>query len=177
MKGSPGNIDALEIALLADHPDLIPVLARWHWNEWGHADPGGSAEAWAEGLRLRSGREGIPITWVGFLSGKPVGSVALTADDMSDRPELRPWLSGLFVVAELRWRGIGTALSLHLERQAVRLGVVEVYLHTSTAEAFYARLGYRVLERAFYEGENVAVMAKTLVTSSSSSASAILDSP
>jgi hypothetical protein len=44
------TVARVEIVPLADVPDLIPVVARWHWNEWGAGDPTGSlgwVDRWA----------------------------------------------------------------------------------------------------------------------------------
>jgi len=152
----------LRIEPLGDHPELVERVARWHWDEWGHDDPGGSAEAWADGLRRRSGRRSIPITWVALLGEEPVGSVALIDLDMYTHPELRPWLSGLFVAPGHRSRAIGTALVGHCEREAARLGVARLHLYT-TREDFYRRLGYEVAARERYGRDEVAIMAKDLV--------------
>ena len=158
--------ELLRIEPLADHPGLIEVVARWHWNEWGNADPDGSLDSWIDGLRSRSGRERVPISWVGLKRLEPVGSVALIDNDMSTRPDLGPWLSGLYVVPELRRQGIGTALTRHCEREAFRLGARRLYLYSSVAEWFYRRLDYVVVDRDRYEQENVAVMVKALAQSS-----------
>jgi hypothetical protein len=48
----------MRIESIADHLDLIEIIARWHWEEWGYADPGGSLASWTAGLRART-------TWAG----------------------------------------------------------------------------------------------------------------
>ena len=42
--------------MLADHPEAVSTIGRWHWDEWGHADPSGSLETWNEALRGRAQR-------------------------------------------------------------------------------------------------------------------------
>jgi GNAT superfamily N-acetyltransferase len=156
-------VSEAEIVLLADRPELIPVVGRWHWDQWGDEDPDGSAESWIEGLRRRSGRDRIPISWAAVLGGEPVGSVALIAGDMTSRPELGPWVSGLYVVPECRRRGIGGLLNDHCEAAAAALGVPTLYLHT-IVEAFYERRGWRVLSHEPYGRERVALMTKDLAS-------------
>jgi predicted N-acetyltransferase YhbS len=152
----------LRIVPLADRSDLTDAVARWHWDEWGHEDPHGSLESWTEGLRRRSGRDRIPISWVALLGNEPIGSVALIDCDMATHPELWPWLSGLFVVPGSRVGGVGSALTAHCESAAAELGVRVLYLYTTTAEAFYRRRGWEVVGREVYGAEEVAVMSKRL---------------
>lgn len=150
------------IVPLADRMDLVPVVARWHWEEWGSGDPGGSLSRWTEGLAKRSLRETIPVTWVALLEGKPVGSVALVESDMGTHPELSPWLSGLFVLPDHRHKGVATALTAECERTAARLGVETLYLYTDKAQSFYEERGWRPMTRERYEGAMKTVMTKRL---------------
>jgi hypothetical protein len=39
-----------EVSALSDYPEFVPVVARWHWQEWGHTDPGGTLAVWTAGL-------------------------------------------------------------------------------------------------------------------------------
>jgi hypothetical protein len=32
----------MQIESIADHLDWVPVIAGWHWHEWGDTDPLGS---------------------------------------------------------------------------------------------------------------------------------------
>ena len=56
-------------------------------------------------------------------------------------------LRSLAVAPAERGRGLGIELTRSLERRARRLGIAQLYLLTTTAEAFFARLGYRVIPR------------------------------
>jgi predicted N-acetyltransferase YhbS len=152
----------LRIEPLAHHLDLASLVARWHWDEWGRADPLGSAERWADRLRQRANPERIPITWVAFYQGVPIGSVALIENDMAARADLSPWMSGLFVVPAYRQRGIGNSLVRYCENAAQGLDVDPLFLYASSGEKFFLRLGYQVLERTFWEGEDVAILSKRL---------------
>jgi len=156
----------MSILSMADRVELIPVVARWHWDEWGGGDPGGSLEAWTQGLRRRLQRDRIPMGWVAMLGREPVGSVALIDHDMATHRELSPWLSGLFVVPDRRAEGVGSALTAHCEAAAAELGVGFLYLYASTAEDFYRRRGWEVVAREPYDREEVAVMVKDVGGSS-----------
>jgi GNAT superfamily N-acetyltransferase len=148
----------MRIEPIADHPHLIDTIARWHWDEWGHVDPEGSAESWAEGLRERTHRDRVPATYVALDGDVPLGSATLVDNDMSTRPDLWPWLAGVYVRPERRGQGVGSALVLHAVRSAAGMGVEKLYLYTGGARGFYEKLGWRHIGDEFYEGRVVAVM-------------------
>jgi len=70
---------------------------------------------------------------VGVVGLEPLGEVGL--------------LRSAAVAADERGRGLGVALARALEQRARDLGVRRLYLLTTTAEAFFGKLGYRVIPR------------------------------
>ena len=152
----------MRVANAADYPAFVDAVAKWHWDEWGHADPTGSLETWTSSLRRRVNRDRVPMTFVAIDdSGEPIGSVCLVENDMPDRDDVRdltPWIAGTFVVPAKRKRGVGTALMQHAVAEASRIGARKLFLYTSTARRFYEKLGWRALRDNFYEGEAVTIM-------------------
>jgi GNAT superfamily N-acetyltransferase len=153
------------IVSIAERLDLVPTIARWHWEEWGHHDPGGSLLSWTAGLAERTRPDGVPTTFVALEGDLPIGSACLVEHDMLTRPELSPWLAGVFVVPEMRQRGIGSALVEHATRRAAAFGTARLFLYTNGAEGVYSRLGWRVREREIYEGRTVTIMELCLPVS------------
>ena len=153
----------MQIELLADRPDFIPTLAEWHYREWAYLRPGDSVENRISMLRERSGRSELPITYVASSSAGLLGSAMLIASDMETRPEYSPWLAGVFVASEHRRHGIGRTLVEHVVRTAASLGFVTLYLFTPSAQNFFLRLGWNILERTNYRGANVIVMSYALI--------------
>jgi N-acetylglutamate synthase-like GNAT family acetyltransferase len=149
----------MQIGYLADHPDFIPTLARWHHQEWAYLRPGDSIEARTERLRHSCGQRQIPAVVIAFADGLLLGSAMLIAHDMDTRMDLSPWLAGVFVSPKHRRRGIGAALVQRVIDEASALGVERLYLYTPGAEEFYARRGWLLIERTNYRGANVAVMS------------------
>lgn len=57
-------------------------------------------------------------------------------------------LRSLSVAPSHRSRGVGAALVAHAEAAAGERGVTHLYLLTTTADSFFARLGYNAVPRA-----------------------------
>ena len=129
----------MNIELLADRSELIPQLAQLHFQEWGPLRPGETLERRMLRLRGTCGRAGIPMAVVATDGPTLCGSAILIGADMDTRPELSPWLAGVFVVPEFRRRGIGTSLVEHITNRAGALGVPTLYLYTPSAETLYSR--------------------------------------
>ncbi len=77
-------------------------------------------------------------TLVLFDHNQPVGSAGLAA-----RPDLTPWLAGVFVLPAFRGHGYATALAQRVEALALAASVPVLWLYTSTAEPLSVRLGWR----------------------------------
>ena len=151
----------MQIELLADRSEFIPLLAEWHHREFGYLRPGFSIANRVAMLRERSGRDALPITFVASSGEELLGSAMLIAHDMDTHPEHSPWLAGVFVSPSHRRHGIGRALSEHVVREAARLGLATLYLYTPSAQDFYSRLGWSILERTRYRDTDVTIMSHT----------------
>jgi N-acetylglutamate synthase-like GNAT family acetyltransferase len=86
----------------------------------------------------------------------------LVPHEVDDRPDLTPWLDGVYVVSAFRHRGLGSALVEHVVAEARTMGIPALYLYTSDAESLYSRLGWVVIERRQHRGDAVTVMSKQL---------------
>jgi len=148
----------MQIDSIADHLDLVDVIARWHFAEWGHLDPSNTLEAWTEGLRQRTRRDQIPTTYIALEADELLGSVSLVEHDMLTRPDLSPWVAGVYVIPARRHRGIGSALVRYAVHRAAQMGVKRLYLYTHPAREFYTKLGWSLLAEDEYEGQPVAIM-------------------
>ncbi|HKG25703.1 MAG TPA: GNAT family N-acetyltransferase [Thermomicrobiales bacterium] len=153
------TMHGFRIETIADHLDLIETIARWHWDEWGHADPGGSPASWTAGLRERARRGAIPTTYVALDGDDLLGSVTLVEHDMATHPEWSPWLAGTYVTPAQRGQGVARGLVQHAVREAASMGVRRLYLYTESARGLYVRLGWSPLAEEEYEGQLVTVMA------------------
>lgn len=149
----------VSVELLADHPQHVEALARWHCEEDGRAGDDAWLAFWCRQLRAECGRQRLPIALVAVDGQTPVGHVSLVEQNMSSHPELSPWLAGTLVHPARRGEGIGTALAQQAVSRATQLGVAALYLYTERARGFYERLGWRHLWDERYERQTVAVLA------------------
>jgi GNAT superfamily N-acetyltransferase len=79
-----------------------------------------------------------------------LGAASLLAHDVATRPDLSPWLAGVFVAPGHRRRGVGAALVERVVQEARALGIPRLYLYTTGSGALYFRLGWSVVEHTFY---------------------------
>jgi len=149
----------MKVESLADHLDLVETIARWHWDEWGLHDPGGSLQSWTEGLMQRTNRDSVPTTYVALEGDSLLGSVTLVEHDMSTHQDLQSWLAGVYIKPECRGQGTGSILVRHAVRKAAEMGIKRLYLYTGSAKDFYEKLGWRTIAIDDYEGRPVTVMA------------------
>ena len=86
---------------------------------------------------------------------------------MVTRPELSPWLAGVFVTPEHRRRGTGAALVDRVVQEARALDIPRLYLYTPGDGTLYVRLGWSILEHTFYRelwgNQPVTIMELALV--------------
>jgi len=148
----------MHIDYLCDHPHLIEELAELNFKEWGEFRHGDTLEARTERMRKACGKGAIPSVVVAIEDDRLLGGALLIDSDMKIRPELTPWLAGVYVKAEERGRGVASQLVNRIVEEARALGVQTLYLYTDAAQALYARLGWEVVEEVVYENLPVTVM-------------------
>ena len=153
----------MEITYLADHKEVIPVLAQWFYQEWGYLYPDRTLGVVERLIGERANINKIPLTLVAFEGEELLGTVCLKVHDMDTHPELTPWLAGLYVSKPRRRQGIGAELVSAIEKKAHELGVGNLYLYTPKSEGFYSRLGWHVNERTEYRGYPVTIMEKEII--------------
>ncbi|WP_285418590.1 GNAT family N-acetyltransferase [Pseudomonas sp. efr-133-TYG-5] len=151
----------MHIDYLCDHPELIAELAALNFQEWGQFRPDDTLEARTERMRAACGKGAIPSVVVALEDSQLLGGALLIDSDMQLRPQLTPWLAGVYVKAEHRGRGIASQLVNRIVAEAAALGVQELYLYTDAAQSLYARLGWEVVEELIYEDLPVTVMKRS----------------
>jgi len=150
------------IRYLADCPELVPVLARWVFDEWREQYRISSVDDQIELFMQRTNRNRFPLALVAFSGDEPVGTASLKLREMTTHTHLVYWLGAVFVTKDMRNRGIGTALVECATAAAQQLAAWMLYLHTSGKVSLYSRLGWVEMERCLYSGHEVVIMKKEL---------------
>ena len=101
-------------------------------------------------------------TFILLHDDQPGGTAALVHSDLGCRPDLTPWLAGVWVEPAYRNRGYASALIRAVEAFALASGVPTIWLYTSSAETLYRKLGWQRCGVEREEGQNVILMTRTL---------------
>ncbi len=148
----------LELAYLADHREVIPILARWHHAEWRQLIPDWPLELAESELRSHTARRAPSTTIVALEDGTPVGSASLLEEDMPEFPPIGPWLASVYVAPGCRGRGIGGRLVDRIIEEAGAQGVGRLYLFTSGARRYYETRGWQVFRPIPVSGHEGVIM-------------------
>lgn len=148
----------MRIVNLKEHKEFIPTLATWHHDEWSYLHEVDSVERRISSLEKELKSDDIPKTFVAVEGDTLLGSASLVPYDMDTRMDLTPWLASVYVAAEHREKGIGSALVRHVMEEAGALAYQTLYLFTPGREAFYERLGWSLVEWTDYHGHRVPIM-------------------
>jgi len=150
------------IGYLADHAELLHVLAAWFYDEWGQGDPPFNLKDFEAQFRARLHRDKLPLALVALNDGVPVATASLKMQEMETHPQYLHWLGGVYTLPEFRGQGIGSQVVEAAAVEAKRLGVEELYLYTRRNVDLYAKLGWMTIEQPLYLGKPVVIMRRRL---------------
>ena len=154
----------VQIFDLKNHPEHIPQLAEWHHKEWARLNPGLGLQDRIEKMQAYIDDAFIPGMFIAKYEGQLVGSAAIVKHDMETNRELFPWLASVYVVPEVRQKGVGSKLIRYVMAQAREAGIETLYLFTPNKENFYKKFNWTALSKESYHGERVTVMKIELNT-------------
>lgn len=153
------------IDYLAHHPALIPELTDLLFAEWTDLflASGTSKQALGELLAERAVTDRLPISLVALNDGALAGTGSIKLAEPGTKPDLSPWLGGMYVKPAFRNVGVGARIVRALEAKAAELGATSMYLSADKARSFYQRLGWTEVERVRPYGiKEVSLMARDL---------------
>jgi GNAT superfamily N-acetyltransferase len=130
----------ISVVSTVERPDLVAVTGRWRWEAFFKNE--GPLE---DMLRLEeeyaSNGELMPTVLVLLDGEQPAGMIALCQDDLEGRPDLNPWLAGVYVEPTYRGKGYALRMVSELEALAKAAGIDRLSLYTRTAEGLYQKAG------------------------------------
>ena len=154
----------VRISYLIDHPEYIPQLGQWLFEQWDCILGEKTPEARINKLKAHMNRDKLPIAWVAHANGQLLGTAALRVHDLDGREDLTPWLGGVFVGTQFRRQGIGAALCATVEDEARSRVIETLYLFTLDKQAWYSRLGWTVLGPCVWHQRPSDIMCTQLQT-------------
>lgn len=140
-------------------PELA-ICARWRKNAFSVLQA--SFEEELKSLELFASDQTHGVALVAKADDEPIGTCLLVESEIEPNHDVSPWLAGLFVVPEHRRKGAGAVLVRAIEDQARLRGFSRLYLYTTEAVGFYARLSWSIVDRTNWKGFDTALMVREL---------------
>ena len=155
---------SLRVTTVRQRPDLLPVVAEWLWHEWWKRR--GQTLEQTEAVYAQCVAElGAPQTFILLEGDVAVGTVTMARKDLDERPDLTPWLAGVFVVPDRRGRGYVKLLFTEFEKACRTASVETAWLYTNTAERIYLRAGWEAVEVIHRPGKRAVTLMRRAIPS------------
>jgi predicted N-acetyltransferase YhbS len=138
----------------------VAVCARWRVEAFSVLE--GSVEQEQRSLETFAADQTRQVALIARRGTVPVGTCLLVPSEIEPNHQVSPWLAGLFVAPEHRRLGAGVVLVRAIEEQGRRRGFARIFLYTISAEGFYRRLGWELVERTGWKGLDTALMSRAL---------------
>ena len=135
---------SIRVALLADHPEVLPALAVALKQEWPERY-GEEADAIAD-LEERSRNTGLPLGIVAMDEGRAVGTLAIANRATPSHSHLTPWIVGFWVDGSRRNRGIGSRLLKAACAKAWTDGFEHLYVAATASSSLFLREGWHKID-------------------------------
>jgi GNAT superfamily N-acetyltransferase len=150
------------IVTTAERPDLAHIAGTWRWQAFFSDSETTLAEVLERDAQCASSDDVMPTVLVMLEEQQPVGMVALCLDDLEGRPDLNPWLAGLYVDPKHRGRGHSLILIHQLEALARNAGIERLSLYSAEAVGLYSKAGWRTVETFERDDKTFSIMQKQL---------------
>ncbi len=158
---------SIEVKLLKDCPEAIPVLAQWMYDEWHPYDKELTVERLLnEYQKFLSGMP-LPFAVVALKEGHLIGVISLSEKgepEFEDLPSSGPWIGSFEVIPEERNKGLGQELGFMVLDIARSLGYSSVNFYTSNPDNVprYMKRGAEIVEVRPFRGHMITIMKMKL---------------
>lgn len=151
----------LRMDWLDQHMDKSDLMAEWLYREFSYEFAQQSLSSWQHEFAAGQ-RNGQWKCLIATERNQLLGGATLATHDLSDRPDLGPWLACVFVAPEARRRGLAAQLIEGICAHARDAGFTALYLHTHSQSNYYIQLGWTVMERFEAWGKEHYLMSRRL---------------
>ena len=153
----------MKLEYLADHPELLPTVAQWYFEEWGYLSEEKTLEQDIQRLQIYQNKDKVPLMLLAVEEGALLGAAQLKFREMSIYPEKEHWVGGVYVAEAHRGKGIARQILVALIAIAKSLKIETLYLQTEYLNGgLYGRMGWTSIEQVNYRGIEVLVMEKSI---------------
>lgn len=135
----------IKIQNLLLYPQHIEMVANWIYQEFGKGNPDRTLEYVINRFKNRNLNK-IPISLIALIDNKCVGVVSIFDNDLETRPELTPWLAGLYVNPNCRCKGVADKLITGVLEICKNINYNTVFLRTEHTSDYYKKHGWTFVE-------------------------------
>lgn len=150
----------MEISTLAEHPEEIPKITKWYFDEWSHTAPDITFEMVQEKVTEKSiNQTRIPMSFVAYLDGELAGVLELKLHENKNYLEYENWIGGVFTNPDKRGQGVATQLINKAKAFAIDTGMPQLYLQCESFNLeLYLKLGFKPLHSARHHQVETTIM-------------------
>jgi N-acetylglutamate synthase-like GNAT family acetyltransferase len=152
----------MQIIDLKNDIDSLPILAKWHQDEWYFLEPTKTLQDRMVRIERCFSDTFVPSIYIAKENDTLLGSAAIIEHDMDTRLDLSPWLAGVYVSEDYRKKGIGSKLVQYVMERAKKNGFKTLYLYTLKHSDFYRKLGWTAMQETEYKECPVTIMSADL---------------
>jgi predicted N-acetyltransferase YhbS len=155
--------DDIRIQNLLLYPQHIDMVANWIYQEFGKGAPDRTLDYVINRFKNRNLNK-PPLSLISLIDNECVGVVSIFDNDLATRPELTPWLSGLYVNPNYRCNGIADKLINSVLQICKNLNYNTVFLRTEHTSDYYKKRGWTFVEcTADEDGQETSVFMRKLI--------------
>lgn len=153
---------SLSYQFLYDRPNETRTVINW-WNTVWSDRLGPDLDGVEQQLVRSLSKTELPVHLLAYLDEVPVGTAALKHQEMESLyPDCYYWLGSVFVDPRYRGSKVASELTMQIVRLAKGRGLPHLYLQTANLSGgLYASLGWKPVERFFYNDEETLLMLNT----------------
>ncbi|MCM1991539.1 GNAT family N-acetyltransferase [Oceanirhabdus seepicola] len=141
----------------------IELVANWVYQEFCEGKPDRTVDFVINCFKNRNLNK-TPISLIALIDNKCVGVVSIFDNDLETRPELTPWLAGLYVDPNYRCKGVADKLINAVLKICKNMNYDTVFLRTEHTANYYKKHGWTFVEDTTDEyGQETSVFMRKLI--------------